>query len=54
MKQNKEIDPETIKEIFPDDIELYNKVKEMKKNQKEEEERIKIQLEEELKKKSKR
>ena len=53
MKQNKEIDPETIKEIFPDDIELYNKVKEMKKNQKEEEERIKIQLEEELKKNQK-
>ena len=49
IKQNKEIDPETIKEIFPDDIELYNKVKEMKKNQKEEEERIKKKLEEDLK-----
>ena len=44
MKQNKEIDPQTIKEVFPDDEELYNKVKEMKKKQKEEEEKIKKQL----------
>ena len=46
MKQNKEIDPQTIKEVFPDDEELYNKVIEMKKKQKEEEEKIKKQLEE--------
>ena len=30
MKQNKEIDPQTIKEVFPDDEELYNKFTEMK------------------------
>ena len=46
LKQNKEIDPQTIKEVFPDDEELYNKVVEMKKKQKEEEEKIKKQLEE--------
>ena len=45
MKQNKEIDPKAIKEVFPDDEELYNKVTEMKKKQKEEEEKIKNQLE---------
>ena len=45
MKQNKEIDPQTIKEVFPDDKELYQKVQEMKKKQKEEEEKIKKQLE---------
>ena len=50
MKQNKEIDPQTIKEVFPDDEELYNKVKEMKKKQKEEEEKIKKQLEEQINK----
>ena len=27
MRQNKDITPETIKEIFPDDEELYEKVK---------------------------
>ena len=46
MKQNKEIDPQTIKEVFPEDEELYKKVQEMKKKQKEEEEKIKKQLEE--------
>ena len=46
MKQNKEIDPQTIKEVFPDDEELFKKVKEMKKKQKEEEEKIKKELEE--------
>ena len=49
MKQNKEIDPKTIKEVFPDDEELYKKVLELKKKQKEEEEKIKKQLEEQLK-----
>ena len=34
MQQNKEIEPETIKEMFPDDEELYKKVQELKKNQK--------------------
>ena len=48
MKQNKEIDPKTIKEVFPDDEELYNKVVEMKRKQKEEEEKIKKQLEEQI------
>ena len=46
LKQNKEIDPQTIKEVFPDDEELYNKVVEMKKKQKEKEEKIKKDLEE--------
>ena len=45
LKQNKEIDPQTIKEVFPDDEELYNKITEMKRKQKEEEEKIKKQLE---------
>ena len=45
-KKNKEIDPETIKQIFPDDEELYNKVVEMKKKQKEKEELLKKKLEE--------
>ena len=40
MKQNKEIEPETIKELFPDDEELYNKIKEMKEKQKQEEEKM--------------
>ena len=48
MKQNKEIDPQTIKEVFPEDEELYKKVQEMKKKQKEEEEKIKKQLEEQI------
>ena len=46
MSKNKEIDPQTIKEMFPDDQELYEKVIEMKKKQKEEEEKIKKQMEE--------
>jgi hypothetical protein len=41
MKQNKEIEPETIKELFPEDQELYNKIKEMKEKQKQEEEKMK-------------
>ena len=45
MKQNKEIEPKTIKEMFPEDEELYKKVEELKKNQKEKEEKIKQQLE---------
>ena len=48
MKQNKEIDPQTIKEVFPDDEELYKKVQELKKKQKEEEEKIKKKLEEQI------
>ena len=35
MKQNKEIQPETIKEMFPDDEDLYEKVKELKEKEKE-------------------
>ena len=35
MRQNKDITPETIKEIFPDDEELYEKVKELKEKEKE-------------------
>ena len=46
MKNNREIEAETIKEIFPEDEELYKKVQEMKKQQKIEEEKIKKQLEE--------
>ena len=45
MKQNKEIEPKTIKEMFPEDEELYKKVEELKKSQKEKEEKIKQQLE---------
>ena len=41
VQQNKEIDPETIKELFPDDEELYNKIKEMKEKQKKDEENLK-------------
>ena len=41
MKQHKEIEAETIKELFPDDEELYNKIKEMKEKQKQEEEKMK-------------
>ena len=41
MKQNKEIEAETIKELFPEDEELYNKIKEMKEKQKQEEEKMK-------------
>ena len=46
IKKNKEISPEAIKEVFPDDEELYYKVKELKRKQKEEEEKIKKNLEE--------
>ena len=35
MKQNKEIQPDTIKEMFPDDEDLYEKVKECKEKEKE-------------------
>ena len=45
MRQKKEIEPKTIKEIFPEDEELYKKVTEMKKRQKEEEKKLKEQLE---------
>ena len=38
VKQNKEIEPETIKELFPDDDELYQKIKQMKEKQKQEDE----------------
>ena len=48
MKQNKEIDPETIKDVFPDDEELIKKVTELKKKQKIEEEKIKKKLEEQI------
>ena len=41
IKQNKEIEPETIKQLFPDDEELYNKIKEMKEKQKQEEKKKK-------------
>ena len=34
MSKNKEIDPQTIKEMFPDYQELYEKVIEMKKKKK--------------------
>ena len=40
VKQNKEIEPETIKELFPDDEELYQKIKQMKERQKQEEENM--------------
>ena len=39
-RQKKDIEPEMIKELFPGDNELYEKVKEMKKQQKIEEEKI--------------
>ena len=35
MRQNKEIEPEMIKELFPGDNELYRSILEMKKKQKE-------------------
>ena len=35
MRQNKDITPETIKEMFPDDEELYEKVKGLKEKEKE-------------------
>ena len=41
MKLNKEIEPETIKELFPDDEELYNKIKEKKEKLKQEQEKVK-------------
>ena len=34
MRQNKDITPETIKEMFPDDDELYEHVKELKEKEK--------------------
>ena len=40
LAANKEIEPEMIKQFFPEDEVLYNKVKEMKEKQKEEEENI--------------
>ena len=40
MKQNKEIEPEMIKELFPGDNELYRSILEMKKKQKEIEDNI--------------
>ena len=45
MQQNKEIEPQTIKQMFPEDEELYKKVQELKKSQKEKEEKIIQQLE---------
>ena len=42
QKQNKEIDPETIKNIFPDDQSLFNEVVKLKEWQKEEEKRRKL------------
>ena len=48
MKQNKEIDPETIKDVFPDDEELIKKVTKLKKKQKIEEEKIRKKLEEQI------
>ena len=39
-RQKKEIEPEMIRELFPGDNELYEKVKEMKRKQKETEENI--------------
>ena len=42
QKQNKEIDPETIKAIFPDDKSLFNEVVQLKQWQKEEEKRRKL------------
>ena len=41
VKQNKEIEPKTIKELFPEDEELYQKIKQMKEKQKQEEEKLK-------------
>ena len=40
VKQNKEIDEETIKQLFPDDEELYNKIKEMREKQKKEDDKM--------------
>ena len=41
MKQNKEIEPETIKQLFPDDEELYNKIKELKDKIKQDDQNVK-------------
>ena len=41
MKQNKEIEPETIKQLFPDDEELYNKIKELKDKVKQDDQNVK-------------
>ena len=47
MKQNKGIEPEMIKELYPDDEEFYNHVKEIKdKEKKIQEEELKAQAEE--------
>ena len=40
VKQNKEIEADTIKELFPEDKELYQKVKTMKEKQKQDEENL--------------
>ena len=45
MKQNKELEPKTIKEVFPEDQSLYERIETYKKNQKDEEKRIIEQLE---------
>jgi hypothetical protein len=42
QKKNKELDPETIKNIFPDDEELINDIIKMKERQKEEEKKRKL------------
>ena len=41
MKQNKEIEPETVKQLFPDDEELYNKIKELKDKIKQDDQNVK-------------
>ena len=51
-RQKKEIEPEMIRELFPGDNELYEKVKEMKRKQKETEENM-IKKMDEYEKKSK-
>ena len=40
VKQNKEIEAETIKELFPEDNDLYQKIKQMKEKQKQDEENL--------------
>ena len=54
MKQNKGIEPEMIKKLFPDDEEFYNRVKEIKNKEKEIAEQDKLQNEEKKNKKSNR
>ena len=41
VKKNKEIEAETIKELFPDDNDLYQKIKQMKEKQRKDEENLK-------------